>query len=195
MPQEIQVVQCFRCRIHQVDIVKKVPKWTCKMCGEKQSLKKVIFKGSGKECRLQVQKLNELQAVKEENRSHEITGGQSSIEETQDVVPTLTPNSIEPPSNVNWSNFIESEDGFCDEDFNGISTDCSTMGRNELKVTHETVNHKPLKSQESNDKMKNKGNCTSTEREHETHIKLRKVETKISTDSEWHQFLSDESSD
>ncbi|KAJ3646695.1 hypothetical protein Zmor_024271 [Zophobas morio] len=59
MPQEFHVLQCFNCDTYQVDIVKKVAKWSCKMCGEKQSLKKVYAKGTGKECRLLVQSLNE----------------------------------------------------------------------------------------------------------------------------------------
>ncbi|KAK9709595.1 MRN-interacting protein [Popillia japonica] len=59
MPQELHVVRCCTCEAFQVDIVKKIPKWVCKMCGEKQSLKKVYAKGTGKECREFVQDLNE----------------------------------------------------------------------------------------------------------------------------------------
>ncbi|KRT81704.1 hypothetical protein AMK59_5666 [Oryctes borbonicus] len=59
MPQELHVVRCYNCEAFQVDIVKKVPKWICKICGEKQSLKKVYAKGTGKECREFVKDLNE----------------------------------------------------------------------------------------------------------------------------------------
>jgi hypothetical protein len=38
--------------------VKKGKKWMCKMCGEKQSFRKIFAQGSGKECRQVVQKLN-----------------------------------------------------------------------------------------------------------------------------------------
>lgn len=41
MPQEFQVLQCYSCNTFQVHQVKKTTKWACKMCGEKQSLKKV----------------------------------------------------------------------------------------------------------------------------------------------------------
>ncbi|KAJ8983346.1 hypothetical protein NQ317_003151 [Molorchus minor] len=60
MPQEFQVLQCYCCQTFQVDIVKKVLKWSCKMCGEKQSVKKIFAKGSGKDCRLHVQELNTM---------------------------------------------------------------------------------------------------------------------------------------
>ncbi|OQV14031.1 hypothetical protein BV898_11802 [Hypsibius exemplaris] len=38
MPQEFQVVECSTCGTFQVDIVKKAPKWKCKMCGATQLL-------------------------------------------------------------------------------------------------------------------------------------------------------------
>ncbi|XP_064213084.1 MRN complex-interacting protein isoform X2 [Tribolium castaneum] len=63
MPQEYHVLQCFSCETFQVDIVKKLPKWACKMCGEKQSVKKVYAKASAKECRLIVQSLNAQRLV------------------------------------------------------------------------------------------------------------------------------------
>jgi len=40
--------------------VKKAKKWSCKVCGEKQSYLKVYGQGSGKDCRIHVQKLNAL---------------------------------------------------------------------------------------------------------------------------------------
>jgi len=42
----------------QVHQVKKSKKWACKVCGEKQSVKKVYAQGSGLDCRKHVQKLN-----------------------------------------------------------------------------------------------------------------------------------------
>ncbi|XP_037933444.1 MRN complex-interacting protein-like [Teleopsis dalmanni] len=58
MPQEIRVVLCFDCNMYQVDIVKKINKWQCKLCGAKQSLKKEFYRGSGGDCRLKAQELN-----------------------------------------------------------------------------------------------------------------------------------------
>jgi len=58
MPQSFHVVRCYKCRTFQVDIVKKSNKWQCKMCGDKQSIKKVFSTGTGSECRSAVQQLN-----------------------------------------------------------------------------------------------------------------------------------------
>ncbi|XP_072041813.1 uncharacterized protein [Amphiura filiformis] len=60
MPQVFMVTSCYACSVFQVQQVKKVPKWVCKMCGEKQSLKKEYGRGSGADCRKHVQKLNLL---------------------------------------------------------------------------------------------------------------------------------------
>ncbi|RNA30919.1 hypothetical protein BpHYR1_046254 [Brachionus plicatilis] len=50
-----------------VDINKKsTNKWTCKLCGSKQSLKQVFFQGDSKECREKVQLLNQLSGRSEE---------------------------------------------------------------------------------------------------------------------------------
>ncbi|XP_062856935.1 MRN complex-interacting protein [Trichomycterus rosablanca] len=60
MVQEFQVVRCFSCKTFQVQQVKKSKKWSCKMCGEKQSLMKEYGRGTGADCRRHVQKLNSL---------------------------------------------------------------------------------------------------------------------------------------
>lgn len=45
MSQTFNVVRCFQCSIYQVDIDKKsTKKWTCKLCGAKQTLKQVKVK-------------------------------------------------------------------------------------------------------------------------------------------------------
>lgn len=41
--QKFRILQCFSCNIFQVDIVKVVSKWKCKICNEKQSVKNVYF--------------------------------------------------------------------------------------------------------------------------------------------------------
>ncbi|XP_017293549.1 MRN complex-interacting protein [Kryptolebias marmoratus] len=58
MVQEFHVVRCCSCESFQVQQVKKVRKWTCKLCGQKQSLLKEFGRGSGPDCRRHVQKLN-----------------------------------------------------------------------------------------------------------------------------------------
>lgn len=69
----------------QSHIVKKSNKWDCKMCGDKQSLMKVFGEGTGKECRLHVQKLNTLRMVKERDSDDGVDAIPSHLE----VIPSL----------------------------------------------------------------------------------------------------------
>ncbi|KAM4621924.1 MRN complex-interacting protein [Polymixia lowei] len=64
MVQDFRVLECFSCRTFQVHEVKKTKKWTCKMCGEKQSVIKVVSRGSGRDCRRHVQQLNSKRGEK-----------------------------------------------------------------------------------------------------------------------------------
>ncbi|XP_014604074.1 PREDICTED: UPF0544 protein C5orf45 homolog [Polistes canadensis] len=64
MPQQMNVLCCYSCEMFQVHIVKKEQKWQCKVCNEKQSIRRVYFQGSGKDCRSHVQELN-LQKLKD----------------------------------------------------------------------------------------------------------------------------------
>ncbi|XP_040200919.1 MRN complex-interacting protein isoform X1 [Rana temporaria] len=66
MVQEFHVLCCFSCHTFQVHQVKKSKTWTCKLCGEKQSLIKVFGQGSAADCRRHVQKLNLLQGKVEQ---------------------------------------------------------------------------------------------------------------------------------
>ncbi|XP_073424112.1 MRN complex-interacting protein [Dendrobates tinctorius] len=59
--QEFQVLRCYSCHVFQVQQVKKSKKWSCKLCGEKQTVLRVYGQGSGADCRHHVQKLNLLQ--------------------------------------------------------------------------------------------------------------------------------------
>uniref|UniRef100_A0AAY4BQI9 MRN complex-interacting protein N-terminal domain-containing protein n=1 Tax=Denticeps clupeoides TaxID=299321 RepID=A0AAY4BQI9_9TELE len=47
MVQEFHVLRCFSCETFQVQQVKKSKKWSCKMCGEKQSAVKVNMVDGG----------------------------------------------------------------------------------------------------------------------------------------------------
>uniref|UniRef100_A0A3B3YLB1 MRN complex-interacting protein N-terminal domain-containing protein n=1 Tax=Poecilia mexicana TaxID=48701 RepID=A0A3B3YLB1_9TELE len=64
----------FRVRVLYVKVdsaVKKAKKWSCKLCGEKQSLLKEFGRGSGADCRRHVQKLNAMRGAKmEEQEAH-----------------------------------------------------------------------------------------------------------------------------
>uniref|UniRef100_T1K5D3 MRN complex-interacting protein N-terminal domain-containing protein n=1 Tax=Tetranychus urticae TaxID=32264 RepID=T1K5D3_TETUR len=58
MVQENIVLRCVQCDMYQSQLVKQSGKWTCVICGLKQSIQRVYYHGSGAECRLQVQRLN-----------------------------------------------------------------------------------------------------------------------------------------
>ncbi|XP_068181533.1 MRN complex-interacting protein [Antennarius striatus] len=63
MVQEFHVLRCFSCQSFQVQQVKKAHRWSCKLCGEKQSLLKEFGRGSGADCRRHVQKLNAMRGA------------------------------------------------------------------------------------------------------------------------------------
>lgn len=47
--QEFRVVRCLECQVFQVNMVKKVKMWQCKVCDAKQAVKNVHFSSnSGK---------------------------------------------------------------------------------------------------------------------------------------------------
>ncbi|KAM7000016.1 MRN complex-interacting protein [Tautogolabrus adspersus] len=71
MGQEFHVVRCFSCQSFQVQQVKKVNRWTCKLCGKKQTLLKEFGRGSGADCRRHVQKLNAMRGAMMEEQEHD----------------------------------------------------------------------------------------------------------------------------
>ncbi|XP_072251198.1 MRN complex-interacting protein [Leuresthes tenuis] len=70
MVQEFHVVRCFTCQAFQVQQVKKVNRWSCKLCGQKQSLLKEFGQGSAADCRRHVQKLNAMRGAAMEAQEH-----------------------------------------------------------------------------------------------------------------------------
>nr|XP_033326031.1 MRN complex-interacting protein [Megalopta genalis] len=60
MSQQMNILCCCSCSMYQVHIVKKAKKWQCKICNTKQTFRRIFFQGSGKDCRIQVQKLNAM---------------------------------------------------------------------------------------------------------------------------------------
>lgn len=82
MPQEFHVVRCFSCEAFQSQQVKKVNKFVCKLCGTKQSVRKEYGRGSGKDCRIHVQKLNNLRGEIEEKEEDIL---QSKLQEGGDL--------------------------------------------------------------------------------------------------------------
>ncbi|XP_015588130.1 MRN complex-interacting protein [Cephus cinctus] len=62
MSSAMNVLCCYSCQMFQVHPVKKANKWQCKVCGEKQSIKQVYYRGTGKDCRVYVQESNLLKS-------------------------------------------------------------------------------------------------------------------------------------
>lgn len=58
MPQTFDALRCARCQACQVCQRTQKPKFTCKLCGEKQSITRVYASGAAAEVRLVVQNLN-----------------------------------------------------------------------------------------------------------------------------------------
>ncbi|XP_047514328.1 uncharacterized protein LOC125055778 [Pieris napi] len=106
MPQIFQVLRCYKCFIFQIHQTKKNYKWICKMCGEKQSIKRHYGIGSGKECRLHVQKLNKLQS--ENHTDSDISDSEKS---DSDLADATEDNEPIPPKKVSkWSHYTDEND-------------------------------------------------------------------------------------
>eukprot|EP00111_Clytia_hemisphaerica_P016142 TCONS_00047749-protein len=119
MVQEFNVVCCYSCQTYQVDQVKKsTNKWTCKMCQEKQTLKQVFFRGSGKDCRLQAQQRN-LNRQRQTTQDEEAMLSKRDEEEEHDdfdeTHDTYHQNYVKDPTQSRWNAFVNKEQS-CDLD-------------------------------------------------------------------------------
>uniref|UniRef100_A0A672GEM2 MRN complex-interacting protein N-terminal domain-containing protein n=1 Tax=Salarias fasciatus TaxID=181472 RepID=A0A672GEM2_SALFA len=98
MVQEFHVVRCFSCESFQVQQVKKATRWTCKLCGEKQSLLKEFGRGSGADCRRHVQKLNAMRGSMMEEQEH--TEEEEEEEGQRD-------DQVRPAHESRWSKYLD----------------------------------------------------------------------------------------
>lgn len=182
-------------------------KWSCKLCGLKQSLKAVLFKGSGKECRLHVQKLNESKGSNDQNRFTEnITPCYS---QSSGVTPSEALEAAKAASEINWSEFLESNDENKDvidvKDLNDRSTEkldefSTTLQEKCIKAEDKTnENHRQsIELSETSEVPSTLDNSRAKRiQENVTNpvAKLRKIDTNIPTHTNWDQYLPDELSD
>ncbi|EDV19010.1 uncharacterized protein TRIADDRAFT_62539 [Trichoplax adhaerens] len=65
MGRTFLVLRCFSCHTFQVQQEVKAKKWSCKVCGWKQSFVKIYGNGSAADCRNHVQKLNMMRGERE----------------------------------------------------------------------------------------------------------------------------------
>ncbi|KAM4732514.1 MRN complex-interacting protein [Anableps anableps] len=106
MVQDFHVVRCFRCQSFQVQQVKKVKKWSCKLCGEKQSLLKEFGRGSGADCRRHVQKLNAMRGAVMERQEAD-TWSLCEQEEEEEEEEEHTGDQVRPAQVSRWSKYLD----------------------------------------------------------------------------------------
>ena len=110
---------------------KSTNKWACKLCGEKQSVKQIFFKGSGKECRIQVQQLNLAKGMKNqvESANAHYVGDENEPTQIHDQLPkhpmleqNIQLNQFQKESKTlsnRWEQFFEIQHGINFRNFNG----------------------------------------------------------------------------
>ncbi|XP_063393830.1 MRN complex-interacting protein isoform X1 [Cydia fagiglandana] len=138
MPQTFQVLRCYKCEVFQVHPTKKANKWICKLCNEKQSIKRFYGLGTGNECRLHVQKLNGIRADIDVTSCDSDTSGTSNITESPEKSGQneLTYCSVAKKSK--WLDFVDTEEK------KEISDE--TMLLNNTEVVLELPKKRPRKS-------------------------------------------------
>nr|XP_014093339.2 uncharacterized protein LOC106619662 [Bactrocera oleae] len=116
MPQEIRVLQCTVCKMFQVDLVKKVKIWTCKVCNVKHNFLTEYFRGSGPECRVLVQELN---------KNKELTALSTATFTLANHVVLRNEQHIPPPESTKFikNEFACNEAELDNKDFNGRNID------------------------------------------------------------------------
>lgn len=97
--------------------VKKANKWTCKVCGEKQSISKIYGQGRAPDCRRHVQKLNTIQGEREQLIGEKVMNAeQEEFDRYEDGVSTDAETAEQEKLNnereevgSKWEKFIETE--------------------------------------------------------------------------------------
>ncbi|XP_010752975.1 MRN complex-interacting protein isoform X1 [Larimichthys crocea] len=108
MVQEFHVVRCFSCQSFQVQQVKKVSRWTCKVCGHKQSLLKEFGRGSGADCRRHVQKLNAMRGAKMDEQERDTWSLWEQAEAEREDRPEEQDNTQVTQTQVScWSKYLD----------------------------------------------------------------------------------------
>ncbi|CAG0893173.1 unnamed protein product [Cyprideis torosa] len=108
-PQVFQVLQCFSCQTFQVQQKKLVPKWSCKMCSEKQSVQRLYFEGSGKDCRVKVQELNLKRAKVDNELESEVLENNFTLSTTNPPEEHAGVVRAVPASQSRWKEFISDD--------------------------------------------------------------------------------------
>ncbi|KAI8430043.1 hypothetical protein MSG28_000478 [Choristoneura fumiferana] len=124
---------------------KKANKWKCKICGENQSIKRFYGLGTGKECRLHVQKLNEIQGdIHNSNLKLEDTDESSNSQDEETISDSNDQNETvvkEINKKSKWTDYVD----VVEENDQEVLD--KNMYLNETEVVLELPKKKPRKSQ------------------------------------------------
>ncbi|XP_028028543.1 MRN complex-interacting protein [Bombyx mandarina] len=144
MPQLFQVLRCYKCSVFQVHQGKKSNKWKCKLCGEKQSIKRHYGLGTSKDCRIHVQKLNGIRGVIDE--LYDSTSPNESIDEnTETEITEVSNKNIEKKSK--WTDFTIN---------NEIENIYEGIDDNNYPDNQEVISELPNKRKKTKNHYKNK---------------------------------------
>ncbi|KAK9811466.1 hypothetical protein WJX72_004434 [[Myrmecia] bisecta] len=105
---EFHAVQCFQCQTFQVQQVKKVAKFSCSLCGCKQSVRKAYaISAQAKDIRLVVQQLNLKRQKADEQQGAEREADITQFAES----PRRKEATVIPENLPAWDDFLETEEG------------------------------------------------------------------------------------
>lgn len=142
--------------------MKKAQKWQCKMCGENQTLQTEYSRGSAKDCRLQVQKLNIANAENAAQKyqlAEKVLSGEIHLPENSD---DNEKSGISFTGSSKWADLIDQESGDKIEESEDTNTESKprTAWENPQENTEESKGTKKFlrdffsaKETEFNDKV------------------------------------------
>ncbi|XP_011691500.1 PREDICTED: UPF0544 protein C5orf45 homolog [Wasmannia auropunctata] len=126
MPQDMNILCCYSCKIYQVHIVKKARKWRCKLCNAKQSIRQIYFQGSGKDCRLHVQRLNYLKA---NDTSPSLHPEQENNSNSYNTTSTAQESDTDEPIESKRAKYLDSTKKECPSDTEDLSVQKSNIDK------------------------------------------------------------------
>lgn len=149
----MNVLHCCSCKMYQVHMIKQAKKWKCKVCNHKQILKQVFFRGSGKDCRVCVQKLNLLKT--QEDQTNEYFHDDSSVNDNycanfsnqtnSEKVENKWSKYLDTPEDIAFknSNFSHSESNNYQEDHEStcLDNDSTTKEHSETEYVNTNISY------------------------------------------------------
>ncbi|KAM6251229.1 MRN complex-interacting protein [Porphyrio hochstetteri] len=119
MAPQFWALRCCSCRLFQVQQAKRSGKWSCSVCGQRQTVQKVYGQGSALDCRHHVQKLNLLQGEAEEAIGQASRCLEESVSDGKNTAAQCEDSSVQQEGRAEisrWSKYLdkdseEQEDG------------------------------------------------------------------------------------